>query len=338
MRTTKFCLLLSIIIVLASCFRIDKTFPDHLDILYSSESWGTRIIVSDIGGMTSKEICPDSNMIDQVGGNFISENGDIIFSASSSKTHSRNIYLFESDSKEITRLTDTLRNDQIPTISNDANFIMYSSLDFNTNAAELYTLNLNSLNEKQLTFNGHACHNPIFSPNNSNILFCEYFNGLNHLSIIDTSSENYLVLDSRERFYSSYQYSEDGTRIFYTSDSGIISMDKSNLEKNLIVKTDSNYVYGCFLDPLDSVFFYTRKDLINDVYTLNKFNLDLNKDEVLYYFNSPVIINDVDSDRNRILYQKDNDIYLFNIDLESVTKISSSNFIYHSARFNKLLL
>ena len=232
MKKTIVCLMLLIIIALTSCFKVNKNFPDQFDIMYSSESWGTRIIVSDIEEMTSSEICPDSNMIDQVGGNFISENGDIIFSASSSKTHSRSIYLFESDSKEIIRLSDTLRNDQIPSVSNDKKYIVYSSRDFNTNATELYTLNLNSLNEKQLTIDGHSCHNPIFSRNNSNILFCEYFNGLNHLSIIDTSSENYRVLDSRERFYSSYQYSVDGTRIFYSSDSGIISMDKSNLEKN----------------------------------------------------------------------------------------------------------
>lgn len=337
MRKTNFYLLLLIFIVLTSCFRPDKTFPNQIDIMYSSESWGTRIIVSDIEEITSSEICPDSGMIDQVGGNFISENGNIIFSVSSSKTHSRNIYLFEADSKQITRLTDTLRNDQVPSVSNDNNFIVYSSHDYNTKTTELYTLNLNSLKETQITFEEHTCHNPIYSPDNTTILFCEHFNDLNHLSIIDTSSNNYQVLDSRSLFYSFYQFSMDASKLYYTSDDGIMSLDINSLEKEIIVSKDPGYVYGCFLEPIDSLFFYARKDLENEVYTLNKLNLNINKQEILKNFTTPVIINDVDSDQNRLLYQKDGDIYMYNIALDSETKLSNSSYFYHTAKFNKFL-
>ena len=340
MRKTNFLFILLLGLLILSCFGPQDNTLGSYDILYHSERWGTWIVVSDICG-NQYEICPDSAMVDQVAGTYCSEDGDLIFSSSSSYTHSRNIYKYFAQTDELILLTDTLNNDCYPSLSSDNRFLAYSSRNYNIPGSNIHMMDLNTKIVKQVTHGDNNHYYPVFSPDGSKILFSENINGENHISIIDTSSNNYMVLGSLYGNVSHFQFSSSDDKIYYENNFGIMSCDLNGSNIDMLVNGDQGYLYVCFTHTIDSLIYFTRVDIENEIYTLNKINTELKKMSIIKQYPNKVVLGDVSSDGLLFLYQTWGDqsgrICVYDITNDTETYISDTENWDWAPRFNHYL-
>lgn len=328
-------------IFLCTCFEPGKAKLSSYDILFHSERWGTWVIVSDIYG-NQYEICPDSSMVDQVDATYCSEEGDLIFSASSSYTHSRNIYKYFAQSNDLIMLTDTTANDNNVSISHDGKFITFvSNRNNESNDWNLFTMNLETGALKQLTYHDHF-YSPVYSPDDSKILFHEYYENKHYLSIVDTSSGNIQILDTQLLHHNQFQFSPSGDKIYYVNDSGIASCDQNGFNKELLIENEPGYIYACFTAPIDSLIYYSRIDLEHDLYKINKFNIELKKTTTIRHFSDKVVMGDVSSDNSLLLYSKKVDAFksricVYDMTNNTETFITDTEHWDWAPRFNRYL-
>lgn len=340
MRKTNFLLILLLGLFTISCFGPKDDTLSSYDILYHSERWGTWIVVSDIYG-NQYEICPDSAMVDQVDGTYSSEDGDLIFSSSSSYTHSRNIYKYFAQKGELILLTDTLDHDSYPSLSPDNRYLAYSSWNYNIPGSSIHMMDLNTKVVKQVIHGDNNHYYPLFSPDGSKILFSENINGENHISIIDTGSTNYMVLGSLYGNVSHFQFSSSGDKIFYENNLGIMSCDLNGSNNDMLVNGEQGYLYVCFTHTIDSLIYFTLVDYENEIYTLNKVNTALKKTSIIKQFPYKVVLGDVSSDGLLFLYQTWGDeggrICVYNKTDNTETYISDTESWDWAPRFNRYL-
>jgi Tol biopolymer transport system component len=346
------------IIVVTSCEKITSPINNYSTpaphLLFSSQRYGVTIVVSDIDGNIQFPLT--QNWEDQEYASFVSKEGDIIYSAFLEGSKSRSIYKYKLNEMKIIRLTDDSGKDSDPCISNDGTMLTFTSnRNSDNNQWNIFTLNLQTKKIKQITSGtyhyipGNHYHNPRFSPDGSKILFSEFFDGLYHISIIDTNASNYDVLIARKKSFFQFQFSVSGNKIYFTtyeviSDTIYEVISTCNLDGSgkFDIVSDSNSTYGTyFTNPVDTVLFYSSFNYLTDNYQLCKLNLLSMKKSVIKESSETINFGDCSKDGSKILYQQyingKGDIFLLNFETGLDKNITKSEYHDQIPKFNHYL-
>src|SRR5690606_23612910 len=139
------------------------------------------------------------------------------------------LYVYDIDENEETRLTHNLRANQ-PAVSHDGSKIVFLfQKDGTTNIG---IVNIDGKNFKQLTFfqNGEQVYNPIFSPDDSEIIFdysYHHSRDIAKVSIVGGTHTEVYKTSYDERNPS---FDKDGNLVFASDETGIFNLYRFNLK------------------------------------------------------------------------------------------------------------
>ncbi len=330
-------------LLVVSC-KIDTTsiknqnFPNP-DFFYMSLRNSQTIVLSDINGENQYPITAEYES--PVNPIFASDGKYIIYSALTEGSKSRSIFKYNTDKMKRTSITDDFGNDLSPSISYDGIMLVFSSnRNSEGNTWNIFIMNLLTNKIKQVT-QGTLHYDPLFSTDDSKILFSEYSNGYNHLSIIDTNGANYIKLESQKQFYSEFQFSSNADRIYYNNDRGIFSCSLDGSDKTIIVSDSSEAITCRFYAPVDSILFYNGYDYSAHIYRLYRLNIDTGEKRILKESVEKVFFEDCTPDGTKILFLQIKDgkgnIILKDLKDGNEKQITDSEYHDFNSRFNKFI-
>ena len=335
--------LVFIILLLISCKKItspiEKQFNLKPDILFTSTSDGRAIVVSGIDG--KKQFSITNNQIDPTGPFFTPDGRYVIYSAHIESINSRSILKYDLNKMETVQITDDSGSDSGPSMSFDGKMLAFSSKRENGfNNWNIYILNLCTHKIKRIT-DLELCYNPIFSADDSKILFSGYANGQNYLAIIDTNGTNFIKLESRPSFYSQYQFSLNGERIFYINSEGIVSINLEGTDKIIIAPNFNESLNTHFVNPVDSILYYTGSNHLTDICRLYRLNIFTGQKVTIKESFESFTFGDCSLDGKKILYHQivDGRAKIGFLDLENDKDIfiTDSDDNAQNPRFNNFL-
>jgi TolB protein len=220
-----------------------------------------------------------------------------------------NIYLLDADGSPLRRLTDDNNANQ-PAWSPDGSQIVYISGDGNS---ELFLLDVESRETRQLTDNYATDYFPAWSPDGSQIAFASGRDGELDIFVMDSDGENALNLTPAEGIGGDLPtWSPDSTQLAFYGDEGImvVDADGANL-RGLLPSEDDAFYYFPAWSPDGQALLVTRFDRTNG-------------DEDLYLV-------DVDGENLRPLLVEDGEDFsaAWSPDGSQISYTSSRNGAYH---------
>lgn len=160
------------------------------------------------------------------------------------------LYVYDLDEDEETRLTHNLRANQ-PSVSHDGSKIVFLfQKDGTTN---LGIVNIDGKEFKQLTFfqNGEQVYNPVFSPDDSEIVFDYSYHHTRDIAKVSTIGGVHKEVYATEHDERNPTFDKEGNLVFASDETGIFNIYKLNL--NTKEKTQlTNAAGGAFMPSVSS--------------------------------------------------------------------------------------
>ena len=179
--------------------------PDGTNIIFSSEKEGNNeIYLMDLNGNNWRQLT-DNPASDQTPS--ISPDGkNVVFA--SNRDGNNELYIMDIDGKNVRRLTIDPRSDRVPRWSANSEKIIWYSREPSTVAgsgkkswagAEIYEIDKDGSNRKQITNNYFRDQSPFYSPDGKSILFTSKRTGINEIFILNmvTSIESQLTKEKK---------------------------------------------------------------------------------------------------------------------------------------------
>lgn len=155
------------------------------------------------------------------------------------------LYLYDIDKDEETRLTNDLRANQ-PAVSHDGNKIVFLfEKDGTTN---LGIVDVSGKNFKRLTFfeNGEQVYNPKFSNDDSYVVFDYSYTHGRDIARVDTNGSNYKDVIATPGDERNPDFASDGSLIYSSDETGIFNLYKLNLSTGEKTRL-TNVLGGAFM-------------------------------------------------------------------------------------------
>jgi Tol biopolymer transport system component len=176
------------------------------------------------------------------------------------------IYIYDFDKDEETRLTHNLRANQ-PSVSDDGKRIVFIfERDGTTN---LGTVNINGKDFKQLTSfnNGEQVYEPKYSPDGSYIIFDYSYSDNRSIATIDSNGNNFQFVIKTNNDNRNAAFSKDGNIIFCSDSTGIFNIYSFDM-KTGAKRQLTNVIGGTFMPSIDD-----KGDILYSGYTSTGFKI-----------------------------------------------------------------
>lgn len=336
---------LVVVLLLISCEKITSPFISKFtpsnEMLFISIRNRRTILLANLDGSNQYAITADD--IHPTNPTFSPDGKHVLFSSISKNSASRSLYLYCIQNGKREKITDDYGQDDYPSFSHDGSKIVFTS---NRNSfptkSNIFILDLKTKKIKQITNSQNLHYNPIFSPYDSKILFSRYYDGYNHLSIIDTNGTNIKNLETSHTFLSNFQFSSSGDRVYYRYSQSIISNNIDGSDRITTLPDSSANVIDLLVSPTDSILYYCgsqQKDNGTDEYSIVELNLNTLEKIPLKKTAEFLFLGDCSIDGSKLLYQQhiDGPGDIFLMDLENGTDINITNSDHHDCNpiFNR---
>jgi len=151
-----------------------------------------------------------------------------------SKEGNKDLYLYNLNSKKLTRLTTNIAIDTEANFSPDGNYIAFTSN--RSGQVQIYIMNLKNKEIKRATFAGRYNSKPVFSPDGKSLAFIHRVDKDYRVALLDIKTRDLTVLTQNKLDESPY-FSPNGGMIIYASNrEGIGILSVISLYNNQIVE------------------------------------------------------------------------------------------------------
>ena len=219
----------------------------------------------------------------------IEDDSKILYTSIADDEYDEEIWTMNGDGSNQIRLTNNSNHDNTMAWSPDQTMITFvrydqvatadSDLNAETPVYQIYTMQTDGSNEKQLTSTGTNV-NPKWSPNGNQILFSSYRDGEINIFIMDIDGSNTKQLTQN---YSSYSYPEQPK--WLPSDGKIIFIQLGNIylmnienynQENLTSRTnyDNYYFFNSIISPDGSKILAHYQEINSYTYNLSLMDID----------------------------------------------------------------
>ncbi|GAB4236758.1 MAG: hypothetical protein Tsb0034_11570 [Ekhidna sp.] len=170
--------------------------------------------------------------------------------------HSAEIMLMDAYGANITRITEDAHDQWWPSLSPDMQKLVFSSDEHLTqkfNGGNIYIMNIDGTDKKQITFTGEGIWNtnPIFSPDGTKILYNADWRGRSgdaEIFVVNPDGSGNKNLSDNDQNDSYPSWSPDGSKIGYVTstdtDSRLMVMNSDGKEKKMIRSFEGGRIYS----------------------------------------------------------------------------------------------
>jgi Tol biopolymer transport system component len=223
-------------------------------------------------------------------------------------------------------------------------------LTFNLNNRELYTMDLNGSNKKQITFNKLEEYDASFSPDGKSIAFIGNPRGEFNYALYKVNADGTDLKKLTEGFnyISAFDWSPDSSKLGYSyikdnvndiRDNGISFIDLKNNRRSELATTDQYnlYFHGWTADQKKIIF--QRREYVNEIQYLILQNLEDSSQEIIDtgYGPDQFLIN-WSANRQKIVYSRQaNDtweLYTMNLAEKTKVRLTNNNFPEYDASWS----
>lgn len=176
----------------------------------------------------------------------------IVFSSNRADGRYLQLYMMDSDGRNVERLTDSRGFDRDPHFSYDGRLLAFSS-NRETGTYQVYVMDMETRAVRQLTRDSGDKTNPFWSPDGHRILFTLHRDGETELGIMNADGGDSRRLTRTRGDSHGYGFSPDGRRVSFESTwnrrNEIFTYDLSDEKASLLIRTDDISYRG---DPVFS--------------------------------------------------------------------------------------
>ncbi|WP_298903417.1 DUF5050 domain-containing protein [uncultured Psychroserpens sp.] len=155
--------------------------------------------------------------------------------------------------------------------SKDGSTIVYVSNVDGIN--QIFTMNTNGSNKKQLTYLQHSCYYPFFSPDASKIVFMSLAGEHTIICLIDKDGSNYKALSTEKDMTSDPNWSPDGSQLIFSSAKGgnnnIYVMDVTGKNWKQLTHHEASDQTPSISPDGKHIVFVSNRDGNNELYIMN---------------------------------------------------------------------
>lgn len=307
------------------------------DIAFISRKDGIeRIILSNTEGTDKYKIPKEYN--DPTIPTFSPFGDNIIYSACT-ENNSRSLVKFDLNNEKSTIITNNKGNDSDPVFSHNGSKIAFTSnRDNGDNLWNIFIYDINSSESKVLT-NGTHHYTPKFSPDDTKILYSSYCNNKNEINMIDIETKSITNIAKHKYFFSYYQFSNDGSKIYYL-DSSKNSLICYYISENVYDTICSNEIFkdieciNNFIVAEDDENLFISFRGKNYNYQIKNIKISSFKDSTLIKSDNRLFIEDCSIKKKFLIYQNNGDLFVLDLVNYTIQNITNTDYFEYGAKIN----